>query len=246
MRRLLLCVCFDGTAYCGWQMQNNAVSVQEVLTKTLETIVGKLDTSIIGCSRTDAGVHANKFYCHFETKSKIPEQNIVLALNSRLPKDISTLSCEEVSDDFHARYNALKKRYIYKLYSSKCRNPFKYGYSLKLDRDLDIDKLNKCCKSFLGSHDFSAFCSSGSTVKSTVREIYSCGFIKSGEDYIFTIEGNGFLYNMVRIIVGTLLDVENNKIKANEIGNIISSKDRTKAGKTAPPYGLYLDEVYYN
>lgn len=244
MRRLLLTLCFDGTNYCGWQMQKNAVSVQQTVTETLETVVGKITGGIVGCSRTDSGVHANKFYCHFDTESSIPENNLVMALNARLPKDISVLDCAEKDKNFHARYSAKRKRYVYKFYVSKIRNPFYEGYSY-LVKDLDIDLLNTYCKAFLGEHDFKAFCSSGSSVKSTVREIYSCEFSRQNNEILFKIEGNGFLYNMVRIIVGTLLDTVSGKIDGNGISNIIEQKDRNRAGKTAPPYALYLDEVFY-
>lgn len=245
MRRLLLTICYDGTEYCGWQMQKNALSVQQKITEVLETVVGKLPNQIVGCSRTDSGVHANKYYCHFNTESDINVKNIVLALNSRLPKDISVINCKETDDTFHARYSAKKKRYIYKFYCSEVRNPFIDKYCYKLNEKPNIDLLNKYCELFLGTHNFKSFCASGSTISSTVREIYSCSFVENNNLIEFTIEGNGFLYNMVRIIVGTILELYKKNKPYEEVTNIINSCDRSKAGKTAPAHALYLDEVFY-
>lgn len=245
MKNLLLTLRYDGTAYCGWQMQKNGVSVQQTVTETLETIIGKLEKPVNGCSRTDSGVHANKYCCNFLTESTINPKNIVLALNTRLPKDISALSCEEVSLDFNARFSCVSKSYIYKFYVSSVRDPFLDQYSFRLSEHPNIDLLNKWCSEFVGKHDFKAFCSSGSIVKDTVRVIYSCGFVRRGNEYIFEIKGDGFLYNMVRIIVGTLLDKLFGKFESVSIKEIIESKSRENAGKTAPPYALYLNDIFY-
>lgn len=242
--RKLLTICYDGTNYCGWQVQPNGITVQQVILEKLSAIMSDCK-GVTGCSRTDSGVHANMYCLHFDTESNIPNKNIVNALNSMLPFDISALSCEDVDEDFHARYSCTAKEYVYKIYNGEIRNPFKEKYYLHIKEYIDCDVLNKSCQMFLGEHDFSAFCASGSSVKTTVRNIYDCSIERFGEDVIFRITGDGFLYNMVRIIVGTLLDINNGKIEWDDIPKIIESKDRKNAGKTAKPTGLYLNKVYY-
>lgn len=246
MKNFLLTLMYDGTDYCGWQTQKNGATVQQTVTETLETVIGELPKGINGCSRTDSGVHANKYCCSFLSNTTVAPENIVKALNSRLPKDISAIDCVTVDLDFHARFSCTKKQYIYKFYVSNTRNPFLEGYSFRLLEHPDLKKLNEWCSEFVGIHDFSSFCSSGSSVTDNNREIYSCGVIKQGNEYIFEITGNGFLYNMVRIIVGTLLDKLNGKLNERTVTEIIESKNREFAGKTAPPYALYLNDVFYS
>ena len=246
MRRLLLTICYDGTNYCGWQVQPNAITVQEVLQKTLLTIVGDLPNGICGCSRTDSGVHANMFCCHFDTNSNISPKSVVAALNARLPLDIAAIDCSLVANDFHARYNCASKNYIYKIYNSNIRNPFKEKYYYRFNRPIDVEMLNEGCKAFLGEHDFKGFCSSGSSVKDTVRTVAECSVIRNGDDCFFSITANGFLYNMVRIFVGTMLLLPEGKIQVDEIPDIINSRDRSRAGMTVVPHGLYLNKVSYD
>lgn len=246
MRRLLLTICYDGTNYCGWQVQPNAITVQEVLQKTLLSIVGDLPNGICGCSRTDSGVHANMFCCHFDTNSNIPLKGIVAALNARLPWDIAATDCVEVANDFHARYNCNGKNYIYKMYNSSIRNPFKEKYFYRYSRHIDVDMLNEGCKVFLGKHDFKGFCSSGSSVKDTIRTVNECSVTKNDDDIIFSITADGFLYNMVRIFVGTMIYVSEGKIRVNDLPDIINSCDRSRAGMTVVPHGLYLNKVFYD
>ncbi len=245
MRKLLLKICYDGTHYCGWQVQPNGVSVQQKLCESLEDLLGK-KVDVTGCSRTDSGVHANEFYCHFITENEsIDCRGFVGALNIRLPEDISVIDCTVVADDFHARYNAVEKQYIYKFYCSDVRNPFLDRYALRLQKEPDIERIELFCKNVIGTHDFTAFSASGRSAQTTVRTISGCSFYKEGDLYIFEVTGNGFLYNMVRILVGTALWVSDGKLSPQDFKTIIDSKNRALAGKTAPPHGLYLNKVIF-
>lgn len=245
MPRKLLTIKFDGSNYAGWQYQPNAVSVQQKVTEALETVVGRLPAGITGCSRTDSGVHANMFCLHFDTESSVPDKNIVLALNTRLPNDISAVTCVPVPDDFHARYSCTGKNYIYKINNSSLRDPFLYKYSLRYDIPIDAEILNKAAQNFCGTQDFSGFCSKGSGVKTTVRTVKKCSVTRDGDIVTLSITADGFLYNMVRIIVGTLLYVNEKKIDPDDLPYIIESKNRDLAGPTARPEGLFLNEVFY-
>lgn len=245
MRKLLLKICFDGTNYCGWQVQPNGVSVQQIMCTALNDLIGK-KTDVIGCSRTDSGVHANEFCCHFETENDtISCDGFVGALNVRLPSDVSVVSCREVTSDFHARYSTTMKQYIYKLYVSKTKNPFLDKYALRIPKPLDLEKVNKFCKSIIGTHDFLAFSAAGRSAKTTVRTVFDCSVTEKDGIYIFSVTGDGFLYNMVRILVGTVLFVSDGKILPNDFEKIVSSGARSLAGPTVPPRGLYLNKVYY-
>lgn len=244
MQRVLLKIAYDGTAYHGWQVQPNAVTVQEVLGDALSKML-KTKTNITGCSRTDAGVHANEFYCHFDSMCNIPFDAYVKGLNALLPKDISVYSAESVSSDFHARYNAKSKNYIYKILNTQVRDPFLKNYTYYHRDSIDIDKINDFCQKIIGTHDFTAFSSSGRTTTDTVRTISDCKITENGDILTFSITANGFLYNMVRIIVGTALEVSEGRIENDDIMNIINSKNRSLAGPTVPPNGLYLNKVYY-
>ncbi len=245
MRKLLLRICYDGTNYCGWQVQPNGISVQSVICDALFDLLGA-KTDVTGCSRTDSGVHANEFCCHFTTDNqKIDCKGFVGALNTRLPNDISVLQCCEVDDDFHARYSTKAKRYIYKIYCSDVRNPFLDKYALRVYKPLNIDKINNFCKDVVGTHDFLPFSASGRSASTTIRTIFDCSVKYENGLYIFSVTGDGFLYNMVRILVGTILSVSDGKIPADGFNKIIASGDRATAGQTAPPQGLYLDKVFY-
>ncbi|MEG1886666.1 MAG: tRNA pseudouridine(38-40) synthase TruA [Oscillospiraceae bacterium] len=243
--RKLLTICYDGTAYCGWQVQLNGITVQKTLQKALCSIICE-ETGISGCSRTDSGVHANMFCCHFDTTSEIPNEKLVMALNAKLPRDIAATNCITVGDDFHARYSCIGKNYIYKIYNAFVRNPFKEKYYLQKTGYIDERLLNEACKAFLGEHDFKSFCSAGSKITDTVRTVSECSIVRNCDDLVFSITADGFLYNMVRIIVGTLFFVNDGKISVSELPEIINSCDRGKAGATAPPHGLYLNRVFYD
>lgn len=244
MRNLLLTISFDGTAYHGWQVQDNAVTVQQTLQDALEHICSKRD-NIVGCSRTDAGVHANMYCCNVRTESTIDCKKLVGALNAVLPEDIAALDCTEVDYDFHARYDCKSKEYIYKIWNSPNKNPFLYNYSLHYKYPLDEKFLDRQAKAFIGTHKFDSFCASGSSVEDTERTVMNASVEREGDAVIFRVEANGFLYNMVRIMVGTLIDISRGKIPADSIDRIIQAGNRSAAGYTAPPHGLYLNKINY-
>lgn len=244
MRRLLVTIRYDGSAYHGYQVQSNALTVQEVFQNAVQNVFGKrLDVK--GCSRTDSGVHANMYCISFDTDMNISNESVILALNTYLPEDVAAYDCKEVDMDFHPRYNCKSKEYIYKIYNGKYRNPFYAKYALWYRWNIDAEYLNNEAQAFVGKYDYSGFCSIKSDVEDTVREIYSCKVWCEDDFVYFKVCGDGFLYNMVRIMVGTLLFVSEGKIKSGELKSIILSKDRKKAGKTAPPQGLYLNNVSY-
>lgn len=246
MPRHLLTIKYDGTNYAGWQVQPNAVTVQSVVQGALIDLFGEEGLGVSGCSRTDSGVHANMFCCHFDSNTSISDERIPYALNTRLPDDIRAIKCQTVADDFHARYSSKGKTYVYKIHNSAVADPFKTKYYLQVVKRIDDIKLNKAAKAFEGTHDFCGFCSSGSSVVDTVRTVYDCSVNRVQDDIFISITANGFLYNMVRIIVGTLLEVDMGKINAEDLPDIISSKERNRAGFTAKPHGLYLDKVHYD
>lgn len=235
---------YDGTEYHGWQRQNNAVTIQELLEKTLSKIT-KAGVSVTGCSRTDAGVHALGYVCNFNTKSNIPAERMPYALNSLLPKDITVLECREASHEFHARFCTKGKKYRYRIINRTFPSVFERNYVYHWPYSLDMRLMEESVGFFVGEHDFSAFMASGSAAKDTVRTIYDFTIEKKNDEIIMEVSGNGFLYNMVRIIAGTILYVGNGRIKAASIPKIIKDGDRKEAGITAPPQGLYLVEVYY-
>lgn len=244
MRNLLLTISYDGSNYHGWQVQKNAVTVQEVFQNAVKKLFNQ-NIDIKGCSRTDSGVHANKYCVSFKADTDIPCENIIMALNSYLPDDISVLSCSDMDIDFHARYNVVKKEYVYIINNSKIRNPFLRNYTFWYRYNIDADYLNEQAQAFVGTYDYSGFCSAHSGVEDTVRTVYSFEVSRKGDMVYFKVSADGFLYNMVRIMVGTLLFVNEGKIKKDELKNVILSKNRKLAGKTAPPQGLYLNDVKY-
>ncbi len=244
MKRILLTISYDGTAYHGWQVQPNALTVQAVMCEALAKIL-KTQVSVTGTSRTDAGVHAKEFTCHFDCEDSIPNEAFLRGLNSVLPPDIAVTGCRQVSSDFHARYNAKGKTYCYRIYNSNKKDPFKSRYAWQIERPLSVEKMNAFAKEIIGKHDFYAFSSSGRSVTDTVRTISECYVTKNGEDISLTVTADGFLYNMVRIIAGTAVAVSDDKIKADDILDILSSKQRERAGVTAPAQGLFLEKVHY-
>ena len=245
MKRVLLTIAYAGTNYHGWQIQKNAVTVQQILCEALEKMLGKT-FNVTGTSRTDAGVHAREFTCHIDCDDNIPEKAFVRGLNSFLPPDIAVKDCIEVANDFHARYNAKGKTYKYYIYNSNEKDPFKMRYSWQIERKLDVTLMNEFASKLVGTHDFYAFSSSGRTVEDTVRTISECYVTKENDDIVLTVSANGFLYNMVRIIVGTAVEVSDKRIKVEDIPEILSSKKRELAGVTAPPQGLFLEKVHYS
>lgn len=244
MKRMLLTISYDGTAYHGWQVQPNAKTIQGVLCDCLEQMLSK-PVTVVGTSRTDAGVHAKEFTCHIDCDNNIPESAFLRGLNSLLPPDIAVKNCKQVDNDFHARYNAKGKTYCYNIYNCNKKDPFKLRYAWQIERPLDIKKMNDFAKRIIGTHDFYAFSSSGRTVEETVRTISECFVTKDGDNVKLTVTADGFLYNMVRIIVGTAVAVSDGKIKPEDAENILISKKRELAGMTAPPQGLFLEKVHY-
>ncbi len=244
MRNILIKIAYCGADYCGFQVQKDKPTVAEKLQDAIEKVFHKR-YDIKGCSRTDSGVHARDFAVSFKCDGSIPCDKIINALNVNLPADIVVKECEEVPEDFHARYNSHGKRYVYLIHNSTIRDPFLDKKCLEYKYKLNDKIMDEAARHFEGTHDFSAFCSAGTTVKDFVRTIYSARVIREGDMVKFIVEGDGFLYNMVRIMVGTLLSVSMGKIKPDEIPEIIDSKDRSRAGKTAESQGLYLDKVFY-
>jgi tRNA pseudouridine38-40 synthase len=244
MRNILLTIRFDGTAYHGWQVQENGITVQQTLQDAWEKITGSRD-NVTGCSRTDSGVHANKYCCNIRTENTAPCDDLVYSLNAVLPDDIGVTQCREVNEDFHATYDCVSKEYIYRIWNSPVKNPFEYKYSLRITYPLDEQMLDRQAKQFIGRHDFSAFCASGSSVADTVRTVTHASVTRQGDMVIFRVEADGFLYNMVRIMAGTLLGIASGKIPEDTVTQIIESGDRNRAGITAKPYGLFLNDVKY-
>lgn len=247
MRNLLLTMTYDGRRYHGWQIQENADSVQNQLQQALVRVIGERP-DLKGCSRTDAGVHANCYCVSLRTEHTIPAERLPLALNRFLPKDIAVLECTEVPEDFHARYSCKGKEYIYKIYNAPVRSPFLQGYALHYWYPLDVVRMNRAAQYFVGRHDFTSFCTVDPHRQKGDfhRTVKSCRVERSGDLITVTIEADGFLYNMVRIIVGTLLLTAQGKLQPEDITAIIEAKDRSRAGPTAPPEGLYLNRVFYD
>ncbi len=244
MRNLKVMIAYRGTKYHGFQRQSNAVTVQETLEKHLSKVLNE-PISITGCSRTDMGVHANQFCFNVKTNSVIPCRNFVRGVNGELPDDISILSCEEASPEFHARFDCKGKEYIYKIHCSESKNPFASDLMLHYRRPFNEDAVREAAKHFVGTHDFSSFCADCTNVSTTVRTIYSFDIKKYEDAVIMLVKGDGFLYNMIRIMVGTLLDVNENRFSADDIPDIVRARDRLKAGRTAMAHGLYLNRVFY-
>lgn len=242
MKNIKLTIKFDGSAYHGWQRQKNAITVQETAEKALAKAIGQ-DVMLIGCSRTDAGVHAREFVCNFQSDTRIPAERLPYAINTYLPKDIVCISAGYVHEDFNAITSAIGKRYTYYICNSQFPDIFLHSWHCR--NTLDITAMRRAASAFLGTHDFVGFASAGFTVKSTIRTIYSLDIKKENNIISIDVSGNGFLYNMVRIITGTLVFVGSGKISPDDMPEIIASCDRTRAGITAPPDGLFLSEVYY-
>lgn len=235
---------FNGTRYHGWQRQQNAVTVQQTLENAIAVITGE-QSPVTGCSRTDAGVHALLYVCNFKSGTSVPIQKLPQALNTALPCDIRALSCKTVRDDFHARFCAASKTYIYKSYNSKISNPFLKDFAYYFPYEIDFEKMKKAAAHFLGEHDFSAFMASGGSQKTTVRSVSELEVTRQNDIIQFKITANGYLYNMVRIIAGTLLYVGIGRLGEDDIPHIIKEGDRRKSGITAGAEGLYLAQVSY-
>lgn len=245
LKNLLLTISYDGKNFHGWQIQNNALTVQEEFQTALSKIIGD-DYDIKGCSRTDSGVHANMYCISLKTAHPIEPIRLKAALNRWLPMTIAVLDCVSVDDDFHARYSCKSKEYIYKIWNSEVRNPFLDGYALHYRYKIDEDMLNKAAQAYVGSHDYTSFCTlDNREMGDMTRTVKAFSVTRDGDMVIMRVEADGFLYNMVRIMVGTLLKIQQGKIAPDGILEIIEKKNRKFAGPTAPACGLYLNKVNY-
>lgn len=244
MRNLKVMTAYRGTNYHGFQKQANAVTVQEVLERAVSKVLNER-ANIIGCSRTDTGVHANQFCFNVKTESSIRTLGFCRGVNGELPDDISILSCEDVPLDFHARFDCKGKEYIYKIHCRESKDPFTADLAYHYRRKFDIEKAKRAASYLVGTHDFASFCADSTNVSTTVRTIYSLEIENNGDSVIMLVKGDGFLYNMIRIIAGTLMDVNEGRISADDIPDILAAKNRLKAGRTAMAHGLYLNRVFY-
>ena len=246
MRNIKLTIEYDGKDFNGWQKQPDKLNIQGTIEKAIEAVTGeKVELNASG--RTDAGVHAIGQVANFKTNSKIPTEKIPIALNTKLKKTIRIIKAEEVEERFHSRLSCKRKTYRYVINNSEFSSALYRNFECHIPQKLDIEKMEKASKYFEGEHDFKAFKASGMSSKSSRRTIYNASVYKREDGRIcIQLTGNGFLYNMVRIIAGTLIEVGLGKIKPEEITKIIEEGKRENAGKTMPPYGLFLVKVEYN
>ena len=244
MKRIKLTIAYDGTNYCGWQIQPNGITVEEVLNKALKKLTGE-DILVIGASRTDSGVHALGNVAVFDTETTIPADRIAMALNQRLPEDIVITKSEEVPLDFHPRYCNCSKTYEYHIINTRIPDPTRRLTNYFVSYELNPDNMRKAASYLVGEHDFVSFCNVRTDVKNTVRTITALDILQDGDEITIRITGNGFLYNMVRIIVGTLIRVGRGFYEPEKVKEILEAKDRKAAGVTAPAHGLMLVEIRY-
>lgn len=243
-RNIALSLRYEGTRYHGWQVQKNAVTVAGTLENACMKVVGH-PVHLTGCGRTDAGVHAMCYIANFHTDSRIPVERLPYALNTHLPEDIVVLKATQVSDGFNAIGSCIKKEYTYQIYNDRIRDPFYVHRAYFYPKRLDEEIMQRAAEQFIGTHDFAAVRSVGTDVKSTVRTIYDCGVVREGKILRLHVSANGFLYNMVRAITGTVLYCAEGKLRPEDIASILDSGNRTLAGPTAPPGGLYLTRLWY-
>ncbi|HJC91035.1 MAG TPA: tRNA pseudouridine(38-40) synthase TruA [Candidatus Mediterraneibacter excrementigallinarum] len=244
MKRIKLTVAYDGTDYCGWQIQPNGITVEEVLNRKLSELTGEKIT-VIGASRTDSGVHAQGNVAVFDSDTSIPPERIAYALNRKLPEDIVVIRSEEVPSDWHPRYQDTVKTYEYHILNREMPDPVRRRDTYFVSWPLDLDKMRTAAEYLKGEHDFKSFCNIRTDVEDTVRTIYDLDIVREGALVTVRIRGNGFLYNMVRIIVGTLLRVGRGFYTPEKVKEILDAKERTAAGVTAPPQGLVLVKIEY-
>ena len=244
MKRIKLTIAYDGTNYCGWQIQPNGITIEEILNKALSKMTGE-EILVIGASRTDSGVHAMGNVAVFDTETTIPAEKIAVALNQRLPEDIVITKSEEVPLDFHPRYCNCSKTYEYHIINTRIPIPTKRLTNYFVSYVLDIDKMRQAVSYLVGEHDFVSFCNVRTDVENTVRTITALDILTNGNEITIRITGNGFLYNMVRIIVGTLIRVGRGFYEPEKVKEILEAKDRKAAGVTAPAHGLMLVEIKY-
>ena len=245
MRNIALFLKYNGTAYHGWQVQKNAVTVGETLEKAVQTVVGHR-AHVTGCGRTDAGVHARCYVANFHTDARIPAERIPFALNSRLPEDIVVTSAMDVPDGFNAIGSCVRKEYTYLIYNSRIRDPFYVNRAWFYPKHLDETVMQRAADCFIGTHDFAAVRSVGTDVKSTVRTVYDYKVERDGDLISLRVSANGFLYNMARAMAGTCVYAAEGKFPPEAVAQILLNGDRTAAGPTVPPGGLYMTQLWYN
>lgn len=245
MRRIRLIIAYDGTNYVGWQTQKNGVSVQSVIEKAIFQITGST-ASLQGSGRTDSGVHARAQVAHFDTDVVIPADKFAFALNTRLPHDVRVLYSEETSEMFHSRFSAKNKEYRYRVYMSPHEDVFSNRFALHCYNALDISKMQNAARSLLGEHDLAAFKSTGTNVETTIRTITKSQWYVNKNRLEYSVAGNGFMYNTVRILVGTMLEIGKGLMSEDSISKALSSLSRNDAGATAPAHGLTLWRVIYS
>lgn len=244
MRTLLLTLRFLGTRYHGWQVQENAKSIQEQVQDAVEELFGQRDP-VTGCSRTDTGVHAEMYCCTLRTENQISCCRLIAGMNAKLPEDIAVYRCVEVPEDFHPRYDATAKQYRYRIWNGPARNPFFEDRAFYVHPPLDAERMNEQAQDFLGTHDFTSFTNSREVINDNVRTVRRAEVFREGESIVFLVEADGFLYNMVRVMAGTLIAIETGKRDPGSIPAILDARDRNAAGQTAPASGLCLWHVYY-
>ena len=242
MARIKLVVAYDGTNYSGWQVQNNGITIEGVLNKELSELLGE-DIMVIGAGRTDAGVHSMGNVCVFDSDTRIPAEKICFAMNSRLPEDIRVIESCEVEADFHPRHVDSVKTYEYHIWNDRFQNPMVRLYTKFTYQKLDVDKMQEAADILVGEHDFASFCSAGSSATTTVRTITELKVFRDENEprhIIIRVSGNGFLYNMVRIISGTLIEIGDGSREVSDMKDILEAKDRSAAGRTAEASGLRM------
>ena len=244
MKRVKLIVAYDGTNYCGWQIQPNGITIERVLDEQLSRLL-KEDIKVTGASRTDAGVHSLGNVCIFDTNTRMPAEKISYAINQSLPEDIVVVDSCEVDREFHPRFSKSRKTYEYRILNAKFRNPTRRLDTYFYHYPLDVEKMREAASYLIGEHDFASFCSANAQSNTTVRTIYDCSVTKSDDIILIRVKGNGFLYNMVRIIAGTLIKIGGSDMEADAIKGIIDAADRGKAGPTAPACGLTMIGIEY-
>ena len=245
MRNIVLYLSYLGTGYHGWQMQKNLPTVQETMEKAIAKVVGH-DVHVTGCGRTDAGVHAKCYVANFRTTSTIPAERLPYALNTHLPCDIVVTKAFDVHENFNAIGSCARKEYTYQIYNSRLKDPFYVNRAWFYPKHLDEKIMQEAASQFVGTHDFAAVRSVGTDVKSTVRTVYYYNVERHGDIIELKVCANGFLYNMARAMAGTVVDAAEEKIKPSEIGAILDSGNRTAAGPTVPPGGLYMTHLWYD
>ena len=245
MRTLKMTIAYRGTKYHGFQRQPNAHTVQGELEAQLSRVLNG-QTVVYGCSRTDTGVHANQFVLHLHTEREIRCKNLVRALNGYLPDDISVLQCEDTAPGFHARFDCKGKEYLYRIHAHESKDPFSKDLAFHYRRPIDVEKMRYAAQQAVGQHDFHSFCAQAKPETNCIRTIYGVNLTQSGSDVRVYIRGDGFLYNMVRIFVGTLLDINEGVFPPDALTEILAKQDRLAAGRTAMAHGLYLNRVFYD